>query len=130
MKKNFLKSMLTIVVVALLSAGFVSCGDDDEKKEDVSASILGSWKYTFTDDGDKVVSVTTFVADGTGYAVATINGVHQETETFTWEYNTKAKTLTLDFDDDDDYEVYTVETLTNTKLVIKDKDGDKVTLTR
>lgn len=40
-KKNFLLSMLAIMMVALVGAGLVACGSDDEKND--NNSIVGTW---------------------------------------------------------------------------------------
>ena len=74
-KKSLIWSFLTIMVVALLSFGFVSCAKDDE--EDISdpvanelrAKIIGSWidktgseQYIFESSG--IVNLTWFYKDG------------------------------------------------------------------
>ena len=42
-------SMFTMIMVAMLSAGFVSCGDDDDNDETVvNTSIVGTWRLTFS----------------------------------------------------------------------------------
>ncbi|MBR1668249.1 MAG: hypothetical protein IJ693_08220 [Bacteroidaceae bacterium] len=54
MKKNYLWSMLTTVMVAMLSIGFVSCGDDDDDNgggtSGGSSALVGTW-YSIISEG-------------------------------------------------------------------------------
>lgn len=59
MNKKFLMSMLSIMMVALLSVGFVSCGDDDEEI-DYSKAIVGTWQY----EDSEMTDVISFFSSG------------------------------------------------------------------
>ena len=86
--KKYLMNWMTILMVAFVSVGFVSCGDDDEKgdsNDTNSTSIVGTWvkfyeketKWTLTngnwvktseeEDNESGHSALFFGADGTYY---------------------------------------------------------------
>ena len=48
-KKNYLWSLLTIVMLAVLSVGFVSCGDDDDDEitggSELVDKLQGTWQF-------------------------------------------------------------------------------------
>ena len=63
MKKNSINWMI-ILMVAIMSVGFMSCSkDDDSSKDETVVSIVGTWRY---DWGSSAVSFTayTFNSDG------------------------------------------------------------------
>ena len=37
---------MTIMMVAIVSVGFVSCGDDDDDEKTDGISIVGTWRYS------------------------------------------------------------------------------------
>ena len=66
MKQNII-SLMTILMVAIMSVGFMSCSkDDDSPKDETVVSIVGTWRY---DWGSSAVSFTayTFNSDGSGF---------------------------------------------------------------
>lgn len=70
MKKNLLNWM-TILMAAIVSVGFVSCGDDDDDnnskqvKEETTTSIIGTWRNSWG-DGPRGYTAYSFFDDGTG----------------------------------------------------------------
>ena len=50
-------------------------------------------------------------------------------ESFSYSYNASKKVLKINWDDDDTAE-WTVTSLTSKKLVVKDEEGNKLTLTK
>ena len=133
MKKNFLWSMLSFVMVAMLSVGFVSCGDDDDdtKTEEVtSASILGSWSYTEIRSDTHYISETyTFNEDGT-YIVLWEEGTSSETysgeESGTYVFDVANMTVTFTTLVGEKLGTHSPETvvLENNQLTLIERDGD------
>lgn len=58
---------MTIMMVAMLSVGFTSCGSDDENSDSASTSIVGTWKIVGGDEWAqrKIGQLRTFNPDGT-----------------------------------------------------------------
>lgn len=134
MKKNFLWNMLSFVMVAMLSVGFVSCGgddDDDTKTEEVtSASILGSWSYTKVRSSGSYVSRTyTFNEDGTYIELweeGTSYGTYSGEESGTYVFDATNMTLTLTTlvgEKLGTHSPLTVE-IKNNQLTLIERDGD------
>lgn len=91
MKKNILNWM-TIFMVAFVSVGFASCGGDDDKKNDSTSSIVGTWvkfyeketKWSLTngnwvktseeEDNVEGKSALFFGVDGSFYKMFNYNG--------------------------------------------------------
>lgn len=69
------------VVLAALLLLFVAC-------ENSNNSIIGTWGYSFTMDGNSVEMELTFNSDGTGTQVTKLNGIEiaASKETFTFTY--------------------------------------------
>lgn len=58
MKKN-LFNLIAILMIAVMSVSFVSCGSDDDKEESgISESILGTWYMLESDSYGWVIHVT------------------------------------------------------------------------
>lgn len=64
--KKYLLNLTTILMVAIMSGGFVSCGDDDDDNGNgvTISSIVGSWSGIGPDDDYITI---TFKNDGMGY---------------------------------------------------------------
>ncbi len=86
-KKKNLWSLLAIMMVAMFSFSFVSCGDDDDEKtpEANEITILGTW---YGIEGADVVSYQ-YNADGTG-----IFSYGDVMVKFSYSYDANAKRLT------------------------------------
>ena len=63
MKKKSIWQLLIIVMVAMVSMAFVSCGNDDDDLT-MSNSIVGTWEWV-DDEGDYYARII-FQKDGTG----------------------------------------------------------------
>lgn len=120
MKKNLLNWM-TILMVAIVSVGFVSCGDDDdvdEKKID-EVTIIGTWRCDYSDGYE----LLTFNSNGKGtYSEYYYEGkkeILDEIEAFDYIFN--ESTMTLRILAGDEVEIWKVESLTSTQMII---DGD------
>lgn len=72
MKKKNLWRLLTIMMVAMLSVSFASCGSDDDDEGSSSglsaSNLVGEWVVIADDDGNSDVGeIWGFNADGTFY---------------------------------------------------------------
>lgn len=120
MKKNLLNWM-TILMVAIVSVGFVSCGDDDdedEKKID-EVTIIGTWRLDYSSGYE----LLTFNSNGKGtlseYYYEGKKEILDEIEAFDYIFN--ESTMTLRILAGDEVEIWKVESLTSTQMII---DGD------
>ena len=87
MKTIFNMKWMSLLLVAVLSLGFVSCGDDDEEddknQQSVTASIFGTW----VEDDDDYVLTLTLNQDGTGIVVLYDKTTKRETrDPFEYSY--------------------------------------------
>ena len=86
--KKYLISLITIMMVALVSMSFVSCSDGDDDNGSSNSSIVGTWKYDFSEeeDGEFYVGyqLFTFNADGTGRLVEYDDGKIDSDDVFTY----------------------------------------------
>lgn len=120
MKKNLL-NWITILMVAIVSVGFVSCGDDDdedEKKID-EVTIIGTWRLDYSSGYE----LLTFNSNGKGtlseYNYEGKKEILDEIEAFDYIFN--ESTMTLRILAGDEVEIWKVESLTSTQMII---DGD------
>lgn len=124
MKKHLLNWM-TILMAAIVSVGFVSCGDDDEKTED-NVSLVGTWRHDFGSNGGYIIKQ--FNNDNTGYSQEydPNDGGLRKKHDFTYQYDTSSKHI-YRRDSDGSQETYEVRELTKTTLVLYDlsESGDK-----
>lgn len=125
MKKNLLNWM-TIVMVAIVSVSFVSCGDDEDETNEIS--IVGTWRSNWSDEYGSGYTIITFNADGTG------NIIEYEQEKgypgnttnnrFKYAFDAKTMTIVLMFWDDDEkaYSDYEkpgyISSLTSTTMIV------------
>lgn len=90
MKKMFLWSLLSIIMMAAISAGLSSCSSDDDDDEGGSSSIpselIGSWHK---ESGDYHYSMNfTFNQDGTGKGSVYMNRIISHSHfAFTYKYS-------------------------------------------
>ena len=80
---------MTILMVAIVSIGFVSCGDDDDDEEQVNP-IVGTWTYVERNWSE----MCTFKSDGTFKLIWQEEGYSGE-ESGTWNYNANDHKLTM-----------------------------------
>lgn len=118
--KTIFKHLFIIVSVLTMATGFVGCSDDDNDVS--SSSIVGTWSYEEEDYYEEV----TFKANG----IMIIES--EEYYDGEWESWTERGTYVLDGDKlivhiDDEITTVTVVSVTSSKLILKNEDGDKWT---
>ena len=111
MKKNLI-SWMTILMVAIVSAGITSCGDDDDKNE---VSLVGTWSLNYdTDD----YCLLTFYQNGTVKYQEYDNGEWEQEDIYRYTYANGI--LRLTYQNGNERETIEVISLSATKLVLKD----------
>lgn len=128
--KKVLLNWMTILMVAIVSVGFVSCGNDEDDGKTVEVSIVGTWRHDFGSNGG--YTIKQFNKDNTGYSQEydpNDGGLRRKHE-FTYQYDASTKRI-YRRDSDGDQETYEVRELTSTTLVLYNLNevGDKA-LTR
>ena len=118
MKKFYL--FLSVMLLTLVSVGFVSCGDD--KDEPKSADIVGTWQAkVIVEDGESVENLVQFTKDGKWNSVEIYEGeVGVEVEVEHGTYTVSGNKLTVTVTEDG--------VTVNEKLTFEVK-GDKLMLT-
>ena len=128
MKTNIF-SWITFLMVAIVSIGFVSCGDDDDDnnnkldEEETATSIIGTWRDSWS-DGPRGYTAYSFFDDGTGLMFDKGNGA----ERFTYSFNSQTKILSIEYSEYDK-EQMTVSKITSNTLVMDGDEYKKVELT-
>lgn len=88
-QRNLLWSLFTLVMVTMMSAGFIACGDDDD--DPVSGGVVGTWSGQ---DGKDYLTLT-FKSGGSGTWTSRYNdyysGMETERGSFTYEMEGKSK---------------------------------------
>jgi hypothetical protein len=113
------------MIVSLLSAGFASCGGDDEENTNSTNNFVGTWlgyRYDKIDEPeyDRAIKFI-FKSNGTGDFVETDNGVNGRSHSgaFTYKIDTPQKCKIL-FENMAEYE-YFIELYDN-RMFVYDKD--------
>ena len=128
MRKYILKWM-TILMVAIVSVGFVSCGGDDDgnnnnnKEEQSSASIIGTWRNDWG-SGARSYTAYSFFEDGTGLMFDKGNGAQR----FTYTYNSHPQSVNIVYSEYDK-ESMNISKLTSSVLVMDGDEYKKIELT-
>ena len=120
---------LALLAILFMGLSFVSCSSDDNDDDggnntEIVESIVGTWKWN---DGE-VYQLITFKSNGKG-TMKEVDEDGEYEESFSYSYNASKKVLKINWDDDDPEE-WTVTSLTSKKLVVKDGEGNKLTLTK
>ncbi len=109
-KKNYLLSLLTTMMVAMLSLGFTSCGSDDDDDDNATGvagieTLYGTWQQTHGvafENGafhhDKDVSADEaeylgFDRTGTCYVIGGDRGIFFDNGTFSFIFDQEKETL-------------------------------------
>ena len=126
-KMKNLWSLQAIMIVAMLSLGLLSCGDDEE--ENVENPFVGTWlcsnHYIDRVSYDSGTDTYTFKSNGSyewkcrGW----------DNESGYYNYNTSLKTLTLSNKKGTTW-VYIIPSITDSYFVIIDEDGDRYTYSK
>lgn len=114
--KIFNMKFILMLVVATLSLGFVSCGDDDDNKPS-STSLVGTWVMEVDDLKITVV----FNSNGSGTFLEEYEDGSQYSEKFEYAYDASERVLTVVGTDvfDGNFDVV----LTTSALRLTDEDG-------
>lgn len=123
MKKKSLLHLLTIMMVAMLSVGFVSCSDDDDPYDPEQSSLVGNW---ILKENSNYWWRFIFRKDGTGVETVYSNdGKTEITENyqFKYTYSSKSSVLIINYTTGESGTVtYTVQ-LTGNVLMLFDSDN-------
>ena len=114
MKKIFL-NLLTILMVVIMSVGFVSCSKDDDGKKEDEVSLLGTWSLKF---GPNDYCLLTFYQNGTVKYQEYDAGEWEEEDIYSYTYSNGILRLTNE--NGKERETVEVISLSATKLVLKD----------
>ena len=132
MKKNFIWSLLAIMLAAVMSVGFIACDDDDDNSASVDSAIVGKW-YSIRSWGFVGRDLR---ADGSYYGTECESGKTPEWYRWgSWSASNGTLTIVDEIDKEEgkeDYiDVYTYTISSDGKtLYLVDEDGDKNTWTR
>ena len=98
MKKFYM--FLSVMLLTLVSVGFVSCGDD--KDEPKSADIVGTWQVkAIAEDGESVENLVQFTKDGKWNSVEIYEGeAGVEVEVDHGTYTVSGNKITVTFKED------------------------------
>ena len=97
MKKNIIWSLFAFVIVAMLSTGFVACGDDDsnDSGSGTKKGVVGTWSGT----SHKETLSLTFKSGGSGTWISryydSYSGTETNTGSFTYEMEGKYKGIII-----------------------------------
>lgn len=131
-----------VAVSALLCAGFVSCSNDDEESsgDSVPAELIGTWNV---DEGYTI----TFNKNGKGYIEGYFDNEDEDDDeyesavrklitravstqriNFTYTYDATLRKLTLSAQGETN--VFIIQSISATHLVLVDEDGDELTASK
>lgn len=122
--------LLALLAVLFMGFAFVSCSSDDKDDDggnniEVVESLVGTWKYTFS-TGYQLV---TFKSNGKGSLKEIDYAAEDYEDSFTYFYDSDSQVLKIYWEDEDPEE-WQVVSITSKKLVVKDEDGERMTLTK
>ncbi|MGM9846813.1 MAG: DUF6705 family protein [Muribaculaceae bacterium] len=120
MKK--LKFLAMLLMAMTLSFAFTSCSDDDDDVQ--SPEIIGTWMHSDSYETETI----TFNKNGS-FELTEVDYYYGETDIETGKYKYSNNTLALTFDEDET-EYYTVVSISETSLVLRDHYGDVYVWTR
>lgn len=127
MKAAF-KYLFVMVSMLVMTISFVSCNDEDN--DELSSSIVGTWIYEedYSDD-EYYYEEITFKSNGTfivKWEEYYYGDYDSETERGTYEID--GDELIVDFDDE--ISIVTIVSITSSKLILEDEEGDRITYYR
>lgn len=122
--KTIFKHLFSIITILTMSVGFISC--DDENSENEASSIIGTWIYEEDyDDDEYYYEEITFKSNGTfivKWEEYYYGEYDSETERGTYELDGNELIVELD----DEIIFVTVVSITSSKLVLEDEEGDRI----
>lgn len=116
MKKSFLGICCFLMMTAIMSVSFVSCGGDEEEDatEVAKNEIVGTWMKENSTSYE--YQYLTFNADGSGVWQQSLHGPSYEKKySFKYVYDVKSNTIKMTFPDGD-IETSEVEFISSTKM--------------
>ena len=97
MKKFYF--FLTVILMALVSVGVTSCGDD--KDEPKSSDVVGTWQFKTVDEGVSIESLIQFTKSGKWHSVDIyIEDDETEVEVEHGTYSISGDKMTVTFTED------------------------------
>ena len=108
---------MTILMVAIMSVGFMSCSKDDDVKKTGEVSLVGTWRYDFSTG----YVLFTFSQDGTVRCQEYDHGEWEEDKIYHYTFSNGI--LRITYEDGRERETIEVISLSDTKLVLEDYDG-------
>lgn len=123
------KLLSYLLLITMLSAGFVSCSDDDDDT-DYATSIVGTWELIYSkgwenNDGDKEIlddaesgEFHVFESDGTGY------GYEKEYPEYGYHYTWSIKNNILTIREDGEIFTLTIKHLSSSKMELYENWGE------
>ena len=122
--KTIFKHLFSIIAILTMSVGFISC--DDGNSENEASSIIGTWIYEEDyDDDEYYYEEITFKSNGTfivKWEEYYYGEYDSETERGTYELDGNELIVELD----DEITFVTVVSITSSKLVLEDEEGDRI----
>ena len=122
--KTIFKHLFSIIAILTMSVGFVSC--DDENSENEASSIIGTWIYEEDyDDDEYYYEEITFKSNGT--FIVKWEEFYEgdyDSDTVRGTYEIDGDELIVDFDDE--ISIVTIVSITSSKLVLEDEEGDRI----
>lgn len=116
------------MMVAMAGMTFVSCGDDDDTADtnESNYSLIGTWKYDFSDPKENYIGYVlyTFDANGTGREFEYDDGEIDSDETFIYTYRDGILKITyLEDKYSDEYVIVWIDKNTIKVLGMDDGNG-------
>lgn len=131
-------NLMALLMAAIVSIGFVSCGsDDDDNDKDTSPStssnqtlLIGTWRHDFGTNGG--YNIKQFNSDNTGYSQEydPNDGGLRRKHDFTYQYDKNTNRI-YTRESDGDQGVYEVRELTQNTLILynTNESGSKALVT-
>lgn len=115
-------------MVAIVSAGFVSCGSDEDDKKENEVSLIGTWRHDFSSGYILLI----IKSNGTGLMEEydSASGGIEYTETISYYYDKdKERYMIVERDGEYTY-TYPIQYYNETTLVLVNPDGKSETYIR
>lgn len=126
--KKYLLNWMTILMVAIVNVGFVSCGDDDDDKNEEGISIVGTWRHDFS--SGYILLILKSNGKGLLEEYDSASGGIEYSEEITYYYD-KEKERYMIIEKDGEYTyTYPIQYYNETTLVLVNPDGKSETYTR
>lgn len=128
MKTKYLINGITILIIIIMSAGFVSCGDDEDDKKENEVSLIGTWRHDFSSGYILLI----IKSNGTGLMEEydSASGGIEYTETISYYYDKdKERYMIVERDGEYTY-TYPIQYFNETTLVLVNPDGKSETYIR